>query len=167
MRDDSSSCLIPRPVPSRLVSSRFVLYIYTMSAAPRNFIEFAAERAAFHGQLWRPTLCSPSALYSAILNPPTYNPRLPLSFSLTSRDVGEKSYASSAFFASICVFSSVFADSCISSRISFLQLVSIVALTRLLTASLIPFTALSTRSARRDVWCIAITSFKLFLQETP
>lgn len=54
---------------SYTVSSRPV---YT-SAAPHNFIEFAAERAAFHGQLWCPTLSSPLALYSAILNLPTYN----------------------------------------------------------------------------------------------
>lgn len=65
-RDGSSSCLIPYPVLYRLDSSR-------IHNEPHNFIEFAAGRAAFHGQLWRPTLSSPSALYSAILNLPTYN----------------------------------------------------------------------------------------------
>lgn len=95
------SCLILHLVPSRvslsapapLAPSRLV---YTTSAVPRNFIEFAAERAAFHGQLWRPTLFSPSALYSAILNPPTYNPHPPPirdDETRRKRDAGKKLYA--------------------------------------------------------------------------
>lgn len=71
-----TSCLSSRSVSSRLHVSFPLLsyiYIYNECSASRNFIEFAAERAAFHGQLWRPTLSSPLALYSTILKPPTYN----------------------------------------------------------------------------------------------
>jgi len=150
-RDGSSSCLIP----SCTVSSRS---IYTTSAAPRNFIEFAAERTAFHGQLWCPTLSSHSALYSAILNPLTYNSH---PFFLR----GGRSTHVVPFSLLLLKYTSRFL-AFQANRISFSPslLVSVVALTQLI-APLIPFISLSIWV--NEMFGASSPSLNSFLQEIP
>lgn len=131
-----------RPISSRL--SSFVLYIciwYIHNECRASQLYRVCGRASrFPRTTLAPNPLQPfGSLFSDSKPSDLQHPPL-----LTSRrDVGEKLYACSAFFASTCI----------SSGISLLlQLASIVALTRLLTASLIPFIPLSSRS--RNEMCV-------------
>lgn len=141
-RDGSSSCLISHPVLYRLVSSRIhnecrASQLYRVCGRASRFPRTTLAPNPFQpfGSLFSDSKPADLQLLSLPPSPP--------------RNVGEKVYACSAFFAFASVFRNTAADFLRFKRAESLSLspflsllASVVALTQLLIAPLIPFISL-------------------------